>query len=206
MEKQALALVKALKDLRVYILHSHIIAFVLHTIVKDILSQDPDGKRGKWITTILEYDIEIRPTKLSKGQGLAKLMAESNFKALDMNMVDALEEIEDFLAPFTEETLMNSPWYADIIYVLLYLNAPPSLSKTKARFVKQKALKYCMIDGFLYWKNDVGILLKCLLENDAGKFMHEMHEGECGGHLNWKTIANKILRSGYHWPDRKSVV
>ena len=67
MEKQALALVKALKDFRVYILHSHIIAFVLHTVVKDILSQDPDGKRGKWIATIHEYDLEIRPTKLIKG-------------------------------------------------------------------------------------------------------------------------------------------
>ena len=47
MEKQALALVKALKDFRVYILHSHIIAFVPHTIVKYVLSQYPDGKRGK---------------------------------------------------------------------------------------------------------------------------------------------------------------
>ena len=95
MEKQALALVKALKDFRVYILHSHIITFEPHTVVKDILSQDPDGKRGKWIATILEYDLEIRPTKLFKGQGLAKLMAESNFQALDMNMVDILEEIEE---------------------------------------------------------------------------------------------------------------
>ena len=85
-------------------------------------------------------------------------MAESNFKVLDMNMVDALEEIEEFPTPLTEETFTNSPWYADIIYVLLYLNAPPSLPKTKARFVKQKALKYCMIDGVLYWKNAVGIL------------------------------------------------
>ena len=92
MGKQALALVKALKDFRVYILHSHIIAFVPHTVVKDILSQDPDGKMGKWIATILEYDLEIRPTKLVKGQGLAKLMAESNFQALDINMVDVLED------------------------------------------------------------------------------------------------------------------
>ena len=44
MEKQTLALVKALKDFRVYILHSHIISFVPHIVVKDILSQDPDGK------------------------------------------------------------------------------------------------------------------------------------------------------------------
>ena len=79
MEKEAFALIKALKDFRVYILHSHIIAFVPHTVVKDILTQDPIGKRGKWIAVILEYDLEIKPAKLVKGQGLAKLMAETNF-------------------------------------------------------------------------------------------------------------------------------
>ena len=136
MEKQAFSFIKALKDFRVYILHSHIIAFVPHTVVKDILNQDPDGKRGKWIATILEYDLEIRHTKLIKGQGLSKLMAESNLQALDMNMVDILEEIEECTTPFIEETFLNSPWYADIIYVLLYMNSPPSLSKKKARFVK----------------------------------------------------------------------
>ena len=77
MEKQALSLVKAIKDFRVYILYSHIIAYVPNAVVKDILTQnEPDGKRGKWIATILEYDIEIKPTKLIKGQGLAKLMGE----------------------------------------------------------------------------------------------------------------------------------
>ena len=68
MEKQALALVKAIKDFIVYILYSHIIAYVPNSVVKDILTQDePEGKRGKCIATILEYDIEIKPTKLIKG-------------------------------------------------------------------------------------------------------------------------------------------
>ena len=66
MEKQAFSLVKALKDFIVYVLHSHIIAFVPHSVVKDILTQDPDGKRGKWIAVILEYDLEIKSTKLIK--------------------------------------------------------------------------------------------------------------------------------------------
>ena len=92
MEKQAFALVKALKDFRVDILHSHTIAFIPHTIVKDILNQDLDGKRGKWIAIILEYELEIRPTKLIKGQGLTRLMAETNLQALDINFVDTLEE------------------------------------------------------------------------------------------------------------------
>jgi hypothetical protein len=96
MEKQAFALVKAIKDFRVYILHSHAIAYVPNAVVKDILTQDnPNGRRGKWIVVILEYDIEIKPTKLIKGQGLAKLMAESNFHAIDINFLSAVDEQEE---------------------------------------------------------------------------------------------------------------
>ena len=92
-EKQALALLKALKYFRVYILHSHILAYVPNTAVNDVLVQtDPEGRRGKWIVALLEYDVEIKPTKLIKGQGLAKLMAESNLHALDINLIAAMSE------------------------------------------------------------------------------------------------------------------
>ena len=122
MEKQSFALIKALKDFRVYILHSHVIAFVPHTVVKDILNQDPDGKRDKWIAIILEYDLEIRPTKLIKGQGLAKVMAEANFQALDINMIHSLDEQEELVTPPIEEAFLNLLSYADILYVLFNLN------------------------------------------------------------------------------------
>ena len=145
--------------------------------------QDPDGKRGKWIVVILEYDLEIKPTKLIKGQGLARLMAESNFEVLDINMVDDLDDQEEFSTPIFEDHFMNSSWYADILYVLINLNTPPSLSKTKAWFLKLKAVNYYIIDKCLYWKNASGILLKCLPEFDVEKVKHEFHEGECGGHL-----------------------
>ena len=89
MEKQAYALVKALKAFRVYFLHSKIIAYVPSASVKDILIQpDIDGRRGKWIAKILEFDLEIKPTKLIKGQGLAKLLAEDNCKALGINFIN----------------------------------------------------------------------------------------------------------------------
>lgn len=72
-------MLKAIKDFRVYIFYSHVVAYVPNVVVKDILTQDGvDGKRGRWIATILEYYIEIKPTKLIRGQGLAKLMAETN--------------------------------------------------------------------------------------------------------------------------------
>lgn len=44
-EKQALALVKALKDFHLCILHSHILAYVTNATVKDVLVQiDPEGR------------------------------------------------------------------------------------------------------------------------------------------------------------------
>ena len=36
--------------------------------------------------------------------------------------------------------------FSDIIFVLLNLQAPPELSRTKARFLKLKAMKFCIID------------------------------------------------------------
>jgi hypothetical protein len=84
-------LIKALKEFRVYILHSHTIAYVPSSSVKDILTQlDSEGKRRKWIVVLLEYDLEIKPTKFIKGWGLAKLMAQSNCELLGINFIDDL--------------------------------------------------------------------------------------------------------------------
>ena len=75
MEKQAYALVKALKIFRIYVLHSKILAYVPSSTVKEILAQpDSEGKRGRWIEKVMEYDVDIKPTKLVKGQGLGKIL------------------------------------------------------------------------------------------------------------------------------------
>jgi len=73
-EKKAYALVKALKHFRTYIGYSKIKAFVPYQAVKDVLSQaDGIGVRGNWILQIQEYDLEIKPIKIVKSQGLAQL-------------------------------------------------------------------------------------------------------------------------------------
>eukprot|EP00253_Pinus_taeda_P031515 PITA_31515 len=197
-EKQAYALVKAIKDFRVYILYSHVITYVSNTVVKDILIQEGiEGKRGKWIATMLEYDIEIKPTKLIKGQGLAKLMTETNFQALDINQLDNEQEMA---TPQINQAFLQSTWYADISFVLLNMQAPPGLSRTKKRFLKMKASKFCILDHVLFWKNHEGVLLNCLIKEETNKVLKEFHAGDCGGHLYWKSTADKILRAGFYWP------
>ena len=69
MEKQAYALIKTLKEFRVYILQSHVVAYAPSAAVKEILTRyDPDGRRAKWTDVLLEYDLDIKPTKIIKGQ------------------------------------------------------------------------------------------------------------------------------------------
>jgi hypothetical protein len=112
MEKQVYALVKALKEFRMYVLHSHIISYVPNHVVKDILTQPhAEGKRAKWIASLLEYDLEIKPTKLIKGQGLAQIMTQSNFELLGVNfIVDLSQDIEEEVSPQVSHKFLDSYW------------------------------------------------------------------------------------------------
>ena len=54
--------------------------------MKDVLTQpDLDGKIAKWIAKLIEFDIEVNPAKLVRGQGLAKLMAKENCELMGIN-------------------------------------------------------------------------------------------------------------------------
>jgi hypothetical protein len=125
MEKKAYALVKALREFRTYIFHSHVIAYVPSSSVKDILTQpDPKGRRGKWIVAMLEYNLDIKPTKLFKGQGLVKLMEQSDCNVVGMNFIVDLSECPwEEKAAQVPQCFVDSPWYTDIIYFLENLQA-----------------------------------------------------------------------------------
>jgi hypothetical protein len=205
MEKQAYALVKALKAFRIYVLHSKIIAYVPSAVVKDILIQpDLDGRRSKWIAKILEFDLEIKPTKLIKGQGLAKLLAEANCQALGVSFINECLGIQQGrlseIDPQREPPLAQCPWYKDVIYFLQELRPPDGLQRNKARALKLKVVRYCLVDQILYWKDPLGVLLKCMDPQEADRIMVEFHSGLCGEHHFWKTTAYKILKAGYYWP------
>ena len=121
-----------------------------HNIVKDVLYQiDSEGRRGKWIAKIQEYNLEIKPTKSVKGQELPKLLDESNCQALDLNLSTELTYEENFrsiqdvqnirmkLNPKFEEPTL----YKDIVYCLVNLECLEYISKEKSRSLKLHAMK-----------------------------------------------------------------
>ena len=111
-------------------------------------------------------------------------MAQSNYDALNLNQLDCDAGIfnvseKSTICPY----FLASPWYKDIIVVLQNLQAPKGLTKNQARSVKLKSTKFCIINGCLYWKDPGGVLLYCLLENEAHIKIKEFHQGDFEGHL-----------------------
>ena len=174
MENKSVALVKALKELKAYVLHSHKVSFLPNGVVKGILTQnDQNGKRTKQIAIIMEQDIQIKPKKVIKVQWLAKLMDESNFHALDINFVASLDGEQDVVTPEMSECFVTSCWYTYNLSIVHNLQAPPSLKKSQGIFLKLKSAKLCILDEDLYWKDVGGILLNYLLKDEADKIMEK---------------------------------
>ena len=75
--------------------------------------------------------------------------------------------------------------------------APKWYRKEQGGALKLKSIKYFLIDQILYWKDPLGVLLRCLDPQEAQKIMSNFHDSLCGGHHYWRTKTYKILRAGY---------
>ena len=128
-------------------------------------------------------------------------MVQSSVQDVNINFIDVTTASENsHQEPKISDDFLASPWYRDVIYVLKNLQAPPKLNSAKARSIKLKSSRYCIINGFLYWKDPGGILLNYLLETEVREKINEFHKKDCGGYLFWKTTSYKILRVGFYWP------
>ena len=105
----------------------------------------------------MEYEVEIRPIKLVKGKGLAKLLAESNCQALGLHVIAEESVPEEAQVLMEKEKIMefysSSAWYADIVHFLLFLQCPEHLDRKAARYLKLKATKYYLVEDQLFWKD-----------------------------------------------------
>jgi hypothetical protein len=125
-------------------------------------------------------------------------------KLLGVNFINTCSEIQqDELSDGSSQDnppLAGCTWYKYVIHFLQELRPPDGMGKNKVRSLKLKVIRYCLIDQVLYWKDPLGVLLRCLDPHEAQKIMFEFHDSLCGGHHFWKTKAYKILRVGYYWP------
>jgi hypothetical protein len=123
--------------------------------------------------------LRLNQSNFIRGQGLAKLLAEENCKMLGINFVGV--NAESMQPQISEEKLTydlqvsshlaDCEWYSHIIYFLQNLTAPPDMSKTQVRALKLKAIKFCINDKMLFWKDPSGVLLRCINKEESVQTM-----------------------------------
>ena len=105
-------MVRALKKFRHLLSHNRVHLLVPHASVKDfLLDKDINEKRARWITKVMEYDVDINITKLVIGKGLYKeflssfdiveevaLLIENEQLAKDGNQKNWIQYMSTFLS------------------------------------------------------------------------------------------------------------
>ena len=91
----------------------------------------------------MEYDVDIKPTKLVKGQGLANLLTKSNFHLLNLHLMEEHLE-QDMATEYSKQQIYSryydSSWYKEIVYFLLYFQCPPELNRNECRSLKLRGI------------------------------------------------------------------
>ncbi|XP_077251957.1 uncharacterized protein LOC143891214 [Tasmannia lanceolata] len=71
--------------------------------------------------------------------------------------------------------------------------------KLEARCLTAKAAHYVLHGPRLYKRSYTWPYHRCLVSSDSEYALREVHEGICGDHGGWRTLAQKIVRHGYFW-------
>eukprot|EP00253_Pinus_taeda_P004642 PITA_04642 len=163
-------------------------------LVRQLLIQRELGeKRANWVTTLQEYDLEIKPAKIVRGQGFCRLLAGAS-NILESGDTDHIEEIKQISITDYESQ------YADLIFYLKNGHAPPNLSYKNKRDIILKSKNFFIIDDVRFRQNYDSVLLICLEKPEAQKVLQELHDGPAGGHFGADTTTHKIIHAGYYWP------
>ena len=77
-DKKAYTIYKVVNYFRSYILKNHTKVIVPYPAVWYLFTQQEMGERkGNWMEVVQRFDLDIKPTKLVKGQGLCKVAIEA---------------------------------------------------------------------------------------------------------------------------------
>ena len=126
--------------------------------------------------TLLEHfaDVSISHIPRASNEVANGLAQQASGYRLMLPEVNTIEEETTAHTDF--ESKKPADWRQELIQ---YLANPSAQVDYK---LKQRALKYVLVDGELFRRSQEGMLLKCLGIEEALKVMGEVHEGICGAH------------------------
>jgi hypothetical protein len=153
-------------------------------------------RRRNWKVVVQEFDLDIKPAKLVKGQRLCKFFIEAQ------DQVNEDSGWENELALWCSESVYVPPgqesWYGKPIYLLHHWTCSENLNPKERRALRLKSTQYRLINSMLFRVNYDGVLLRCLEREYIEKVLKELHDGPASGQFARNTTTHKILRADYY--------
>jgi hypothetical protein len=120
-----------------------------------------------WMKSLQEYDLEIVPAQIVRGEGLCKLVFDSVEKLESQINTSTINRHDEKQISCTQ-TVPNS-WYENIIFYLLYGTAPCNIDPKNRRALRLKSASFQLINDTLFQNNFDGFFLRCLEKEESQK-------------------------------------
>ncbi|XP_074292464.1 uncharacterized protein LOC141619339 [Silene latifolia] len=125
----------------------------------------------------------------------------SNFSTAVFDKIPIVHLLEptitkpDQICPINEDTNFWTKPYYD-----LFLQGILPEDRHETRALRIKASTYTIINNILFKKSQAGPHLRCLEPHEAEQVIQDIHDGYCGNHKGGRSLASKVLRTGYFCP------
>ncbi|RYR57283.1 hypothetical protein Ahy_A05g023007 [Arachis hypogaea] len=153
----------------------------------------------KFSKKFLKFEIEHIPREQNQRADLLSKLGSTQ---------STLTTLQQFTISSPTVTLINmlsvsqeTDWRKDFIHYLETGIIPEGVENS--RKFRRQASSFTILSGELYRRGYTRPLLKCLNKSEADIALAEAHEGICGTHTGARSLASKILRSGFFWPTLK---
>ena len=148
------------------------------------------------LSTFRSYTIQqVSRAQNAQADALACLVSAKDAELLVVILVEFLNEPNIHMADQPQTincTTMTDSWMIPIVQDLKENQVLED--KSKARLLRLKAARYILYNGQLYRRRFSTLILKCVDLEEGNYIFWEIHEGVCGNHAGWQSLAHKALR------------
>jgi hypothetical protein len=154
-----------------------------------LVQKEMGEKRENWMNLLQEYDIEIVPAQIVRGQGLCKLVVDSGEKL--ENQINTSTANQHNERQINCAQIVPNSWYDNIRFYLLHETSLRNLDPKNRRSLRLKCASFQLINDILFRKKFDSVFLCCLEKEESERVLDELHSDDAGGHFRGDTTAQK---------------
>ncbi|GAU43891.1 hypothetical protein TSUD_399390 [Trifolium subterraneum] len=169
----------------------------------------------------LTKEMEVQELKVQSDSQLVANQVAGEFQTKDPQLAKYLEKFKemvkyfitfeltyvpreqnaraDLLAKLARMVIEEEDWRSPIIRYLQRDVLP--LAKDEATRIRKMAAWYTMVWDKLYKRGFSAHMLLCVSDTEASRILNEIYEGSCESHIGSKSLAGKVMRDGFYWPN-----